>query len=232
MKKFQKVISGLAFSLIVATPALADYSQVDLIGTLDNSISVRILDSASTQVAGNNNTTVPTIDFGSVNIAGIQNGVAGTGVGGVPVNVFLGLDSAGTFYNAATNAPPNGIAGGAGLFGIKNAGGTIKIEVISSASSSSNLAASYITQTGSPPDVILADATTTNWVAGSSITASTNSIIPAGMANQALRGTGGSLSTIKVSNTTPLSLNIGVVPNAGLTTQGAWKGRLKFTATP
>lgn len=245
MRNIQKAVLGTVFALTATLPALADYSQFDVKGTLDNSISVQVFDSAGTLFSGNDNTTtIPAIQFGKVNTSGqIDPANIGTGIGGVPVNAsaaFVNNGSSGSLAVPGIN-PPAGSNVIGGLFAIQAPGGSIRVQVDSMASASSNLSVSYTTMAGTPPDLVLANPNV-SLTGGAFPPASGVAIIQAGSSNILIAGTGGStggaVSSSPIANgpASRLGMNIGVLAfnaaGGGTLTDGSFTGRVKFTATP
>ena len=98
MTNIKKLFLGTVLALAATLPALADYSQFDVKGTLDNSISVQVFDPSNTLFSGNDNTsTIPAILFGKVNTSGqAVPGFIGSGIAGNSVNTFAALVSNGS----------------------------------------------------------------------------------------------------------------------------------------
>ena len=242
MKNLQKTALGIAFSLVVSLPAFANYSEFDLKGTVDNSISVQVFDSANNLFSGNDNTTsIPAIQFGHVNTLGQKNEAhIGEGIVGVSaVNRFFSYSSDGTsgmLQPSGTLAPAGSQIIG-GFFGIEMPGGAIRVQVDSMASSGSNLNVSYTTMTGTPPDLVLSNSTVPMSGAFPPPTGGAV-VIKAGLSNIPIAGTGGLVSSSPIQNGVPgrLGMNIGVLAlNAaaqGNLVDGAFTGRVRFTATP
>lgn len=243
MRKFQKVILGSVISLSASLPALANYTQFDVKGTLDNSITIEVYDSSNTLFSGNDNSTViPEILFGKVNTSGrAVAGQIGTGFGGIAVNTFLAFmdnGTTGSLVPSGINPGPGQTLKG-GYFGIHSTGGSVRVRVDSMASASTNISVDYTTQTGTPPDLVLSkyDVSFPGPVPAFGVNTGV-SILSPGSTGRKIAGAGGEVTTDPVANGLPgqLGLNIGLLAfnaaGGGSLGDGAFAGRVKFTATP
>ncbi|RYZ96085.1 MAG: hypothetical protein EOP47_24585 [Sphingobacteriaceae bacterium] len=241
MRNVQKTVLGIIFALATSLPALADYSEFDVTGILESSLSVTIYNSSDVVFSEDNskNATVPSIDFGKINTLGQKNlSNFGTGINGNVPNVFATLMSDGKLQVPGT-APTGSLTVSGGLYAIETTGGAIRVQVDSTLPSGANLIATYKTQgPNTPPDLVLTNAAQATSLAPTGqnlFSANMVSIPPDTSGDVIIAGTNGAISPSRIMNgpTNRLAMNIGLLAynSVGLA-DGTFTGRVRFTAVP